>query len=189
MSKSILITFISVIFLISSCLSQKQIIGKWVSESPENTAAGGFGTRQFTLGKESWEVRASVYLDSSLNFPVFTFRAVGKYTIGGKSGAISNAEEAVFGFDKKYITLKTKDTSLIHKYGFDKCDLIYLMEKDITDTGCAFFVSNAVCPQEFDLVSITGNTLYLGARPLSGGMCEEAKRPKLLGLPLTRIGK
>ena len=189
MNKQFLIVSLLLSFLLNSCMAQNNITGKWISKNPEKTATGYFGVRQFNIEKEAWEVQATVYLDSSLKVPVFTFRAMGKYNTGGQSGIVKNANEAVFGFDKKYITLKTNDTSVIRRFGFDKCNLIYLQEKDITETGCAYLASKAICAQEYDLISKSGDTLYLGARPASGSMCEASKRPKALGLPLKRIVK
>ena len=124
-----------------------------------------------------------------MTLPVYTFRAVGKYSIGRQSATVENAKEAVFGFDKKFITLKTNDTSLIRRLGLDKCNLIYLQETDITEMGCAYLASKAICGREYDLISKSGDILYLGARPTTGGMCEASKRPKALGLPLKRIVK
>lgn len=189
MDKQFLTAYLLMLFLLSSCTAQNKIIGNWVSENPEKTATGSFSVRQFNIKKEGWEVQSTIYLDSLLKFPVFTFRAMGKYTIGAQSTIVNDANEAVFGFDKKYMTLKTNDTALLRRFGLDKCNLIYLQEKNITKTGCAYLVSKAACAQEFDLVSISGETFYLGARPVSGGMCEEAKRPKALGFPLKRIAK
>jgi hypothetical protein len=187
MNKAFFVVSLLLPFLSNSCMAQNKITGKWISKNPEKTATGYFGVRQFNIEKEGWEVQATVYLDSSLRFPVFTFRAMGKYTIGTQSGTVKNAKEAVFGFDKKYVTLKTNDTTLLRRFGLDKCNLIYLQEKDITETGCAYLASRAICAQEYDLISKSGDTLYLGARPASGGLCEASKRPKALGLPLKRI--
>jgi hypothetical protein len=170
-----------------SCIMQNNISGKWISETPEKSATGNFGIRQFIIDKENWEVQSTIYLDSSLNLPIFTFRGLGKYSIGKASASVENAKEAIFHFDKKYMTLRTNDTSLIRKFGLDKCNLIYEQETDITESGCAYLASKDVCAQEYDLVSRSGNILFLGARPLSGGMCEEAKRPKALGRPLKKV--
>jgi hypothetical protein len=170
-----------------SCTSQNKIEGNWRSASFEKTSTGTFGVREFSFEKDAWEIRFTLYLDSALKFPMFTFRANGTFSVGGKSERVNNARKAIFRFDKKYLTVKTQDTALIRRIGFADCGLVYLTEKDITETGCAYLVSRLACAQEYDLVSRTGDTLYLGARPLSGGICEEAKRPGALGLPLRRM--
>lgn len=187
MYKQLLTISLLMLCFLEACFCQNKITGNWISEEPEMTATGSFGIRQFNIAKEAWEVQYTVYLDNSLTFPVFTFRATGKYSMGKQSTAVSNTKEVEFAFDKKYVTLKTNDTVLIRKFGLDKCNLIFLKEKDITEMGCAYLASKVICAQEFDLVSISGNMLYLGARPISGGMCEESKRPKTLGRPLKRI--
>lgn len=172
------------LFLLASCKSQSNITGNWVSADPEKAATGGFSIRQFSFDNNIWEVRYTMYLDSLLTLPVFTFRGRGTFTVVEKSLTVDSAMEAVFRFDKKYITLKTRDTAVIRKAGLNNCGLHYLVETDITEKGCAYLVSRSACAQEYDLVSRSGKTLYLGARPASGGMCEASKRPVALGHPL-----
>ncbi len=174
-------------FILGGCHSQKNITGKWISESPEKSATGSFGQRQFAIKGDTWEVQATMYLDSSLTLPVFTFRASGKYSITNKSTTVKNTMDAEFEFEKKYITLKTRDTVVIKRFGLNKCNLFYLQESDITETGCAYFASKAICAREYDLVSKMSHRLFLGARPASGGMCEISKRPTALGPALKRV--
>jgi kynurenine formamidase len=179
---------ISLLFFcqLSSVFCQVYITGKWVSHSPEKINPGYFAIRRFDFREHEWEVLYTLYKDSALKSPVFTFRAEGSYTIGKRSTVVTGAWEAVFGFKKKYLTLQTRDTALIKKFGIDRCNLVPFQEKDITATGCAYLASREVCGQEFDLVSLSGNILYLGARPQSGGMCDITRRPKSIGLPLVR---
>lgn len=186
MNKLLLISLL-LFFLLSFCTPQNDLTGNWISTTPEKTVTGIYGIRQFNFHKDNWNIQYTVYLDSSLKLPVFTFRATGKFIIGEQSATVTNARLAVFTFSQKYLTLRTKDTAIIRRMGLSPCNLTYLVEKNITETGCAYLVSKLECAQEYDLVSMSGKALYLGARPQSGGMCEESRRPKALGLPLKRI--
>ena len=163
------------------------ITGHWVSVHPEKASSGNFSIRDFRIGSHEWEVKATLYTDSLLTSAVFTFRAGGKYEIGPASAASVNANKAAFFFDHKYVTSKTNDTALLRKIGLGACGLKFNEETDISVKGCAWFASSRECAQEYDLVSLKDGLLYLGARPGSGGMCSENKRPSSLGLPLRKI--
>lgn len=182
----LLILLISSYHFGSFSYAQGTMTGNWVSTAPEKTATGNFGIRKFTFNKKTWEVQYTIYLDSGLNYPVFMFRANGDYNLEGLSKIVPKTYNAIFRFSKKYITLKTIDTGLIKKFGLSSCNLAYNEEKDITVTGCAYLTSKGVCAQEYDLVSIQHGQVFLGARPASGGMCEESKRPTSLSLPLKK---
>lgn len=186
MNKLLLISLPLSLFL-GFCTPQNSVTGNWISAAPEKTVTGTYGIRQFNFHKDNWNIQYTVYLDSSLNLPLFTYKATGKFNIGKQSSTISHARLAVFTFEQKYLTLRTRDTAVIGRMGFNSCHLTYLVEKDITETGCTYLVSKLECTQEYDLVSRLSKTLYLGARPQSGGMCQESRRPEALGLPLKRI--
>jgi kynurenine formamidase len=186
--KTFLMILVSCVGLLTTCSGQPSLSGNWISAAIEKNANGSFSIRKFLIKKESWEIAYSVYADSSDHQPVFLFRAVGNYSIEERSKSVVNAYNAVFRFSKKYITLNTKDTSLIRKFGLGSCGLVYNTEKDITETGCAYLASKAACAQEYDLVSVQNEQLLLGARPASGGMCDVQKRPGMLGLPLKKYG-
>jgi hypothetical protein len=171
--------------LASTTVFQAGISGKWVSAAPEKTASGNYGIREFQFSKNNWEVQSTIYRDSLLKQPIFRFRATGRYNITGPSN-IPATSEALFHFDKKYLTVLTSDTAIIKISGLGTCVLVPGKESDITETGCSYFASKAACGQEYDLISLKHDSLYLGARPSSGGMCVIEKRPVALGLPLNR---
>jgi hypothetical protein len=160
--------------------------GHWVSAATENMGNSTWGFRDFNMGKENWEIKFTLYFDSSKTKPVFTFRGVGSYSITGKSTSVAEADEATFRFEKKYVTLHIADTSVIKNFGFAYCNLPVNKEKDITANGCSFLTSQAVCAQEFDLVALKNGKLFLGKRPADGNMCSKDKRPIALGNPLIK---
>jgi hypothetical protein len=157
--------------------------GSWKSESVENLGQA-WGVREFSFDKSNWEIRFTMYGDSAMTFPLFTFRATGTYVINGAKKDESNP--AVFSFSKKYVTVHTDNSDVLKNLGMTDCGLSKGVEKDITETGCSFLVSKNACGQEYDLVAQLKGKLYLGARPADGNMCTEDRRPKSLGLPLVR---
>ncbi len=177
------------ISILAACQTKNtiDITGNWKSTSVEKMGNGSFGKREFVIDDKTWEVKFTLYLDSTATQPVFTFRGVGSYVLSNPSLKVEGATEAVFSFIHKYVTPHTADTILTKKFGFTSCGLTAEKEKEITETGCSFLVSKSVCAQEYDLVSIRDEKLYLGARPPTGSnICSESKRPTELGLPLAK---
>ena len=160
--------------------------GEWESVVSENLGNGTFGTRYFNLESEHWEVRFTLYLDSLQTMPVFEFRGVGPYEVEGKSETLEWVDNAIFHFDHKYVTLLTDNADLINNFGFTACNLETGVEKDITEEGCSFLVSKAVCGQEYDLLKLENEQLFFGMRPAEGDMCAEERRPTALFYPLKR---
>ena len=163
-------------------------IGAWESVSAENLGNGTFGTRYFNLTEGEWEVKFTLYLDSTLQMPVFEFRGVGGYEVQGQSQIVDGAENALFKFDNKYVTLLTDNPDVINGFGFGSCNLEQGKAQDITEDGCSFLVSKSVCGQEYDLLKLDNGLLYFGMRPAEGDMCAEERRPTALFYPLKRKG-
>lgn len=160
--------------------------GEWKSVASENLGNGSFATRYFNLEDEKWEIKFTLFLDRLQENPVFVFRAVGKYEVQGTSEKVEGADNAIFGFDNKYITLLTDDEEIIKNFGFADCNLEKDVEKDISKDGCSFLVSNEVCGQEYDLLKLDNGQLFFGMRPTEGDMCIEENRPTVLFYPLKR---
>lgn len=161
--------------------------GTWKSVAAERVGNLGFRTREFTLAEGRWKIDVVFYEDEKLTKPVFSFVGEGSYKFGEPSLTATGANDSIFYFSKKSLTLLTESEAAIKPFGFDACGLNKGATKDITSDGCGDFTSVAICGQEYDLVKIEGNQLQLGARPSDGNMCTEEKRPKSLGPPLSRI--
>ncbi|HII16530.1 TPA: hypothetical protein HA361_01325 [Candidatus Woesearchaeota archaeon] len=169
----------------AGCATQENaIVGNWRSQAPEDLGTGAYGTRDFKITGSTWSVVFTMYGDKDLAHPLFSFHAQGPYSIGSPSAEAQGASEAVFSFDKKTLTLLTSNADAISSLGFGDCGLALGEAKDISSAGCSFLPSVSACGQEYDLVKIEGNTLYLGARPADGNMCTEDRRPAALGFPL-----
>jgi hypothetical protein len=162
----------------------KEISGQWESVQTEELGNQTYGWRCFKFDDNRWEVQFTLYLDNERKNPVFMFRGVGVFKIEGASENVSGANNAIFYFDKKYVTLLTNNPEIIKGFGFDACMLELGKEKDITETGCSFLPNKANYGQEYDLVALKENKLYFGARPADGNMGTVDKRPTTLGLPL-----
>ena len=165
--KKLLLFFsiISLFILTSFNENNKNMIGSWKSEALESTN-GLYGLREFIITKDIWEVKFTLFLDKDATNPIFTFRGIGKYKIENISKIVKGAKNAVFYFDNKYLTLKTDNQELIKNFGFS--GLKVNQETNISENGMSFIESNKVCGQEYDLVSIIDNKLYLGERPQQG---------------------
>lgn len=83
------------------------------------------------------------------------------------------------------MTLLTDNAEIIKNFGLTSCNLQKGIEKNITETGCSFLPSKTAYGQEYDLVKLVGQKLYLGAR--SNDMSSIEKRPIALGAPLLKI--
>lgn len=163
----------------------KQLAGNWESVASEDLGNGTYGFRSFSFNGNQWEIRFTMYFDKELKKPVFTFRGEGNYVVGSisKNGVAYNAE---FSFLKKFVTLQTADQGVIKNFGFADCKLDPFKEADISQSGCSFLPSVANYGKEYDLISISNDQLFLGARPADGNMGSEDKRPIALGAPLRR---
>ncbi len=125
-------------------------------------------------------------MDKQTKIPVFTFRGIGDYKYENQSQNLKNTANYIFGFDKKFMTLKTTDSLVVKNFGLTA--LAFEKETDVTKDGISFIESKLACDKEFDIVSIKNDTLYLGARPEQGkNICQEAARPKSYGKPLIKI--
>jgi hypothetical protein len=164
----------------------KKISGQWESSQTEDLANQTYGWRYFKFEGNKWEIQFTLYLDKEKQTPVFMFRGVGNYKVEKASQNVVGAKNAIFYFDKKYVTLLTNNADVIKGFGFAACMLEVGKEKDITESGCSFLPNKANYGQEFDLIAYKGKKLYLGARPTDGNMGTVDKRPTTLGLPLQR---
>ncbi len=182
------IILLSIVFFLSCKQKptfQKEILGNWKSVSVENMN-GTYGFREFSFDENKWEVKFTLFTDEQMKNPVFTFKGIGSYKYQDQSKNLENTANYIFGFDKKFMTLKTADTLVAKNFGLSS--LILNQETDVTKDGISFIESKSACDKEFDLVSIKNDTLFLGKRPEQGkNLCQEKFRPTTLGLPITRI--
>lgn len=186
MKKTLLTLTIIAATALSAPAQAKGLNGNWASEKPEDAGNKTFSTREFSFDGDRWDVKFTLFLDEAKTMPVFLFKGVGSYSVAAKSRKVKGAREAIFRFDKKFVTLLTDNADLVNNFGFAGCNLKKGNEQDITETGCSFLVSKTACGQEYDLVKMAGRKLFLGARPADGNMCSVDKRPIALGHALVK---
>ena len=196
MSVSILIFSILGLF---SCSEDKVSLSEKMQHDLENLSGtymdvepyaygDAFGQRIFTFDKGKWTLKFTLGLDPNLENQVFEFRTYGSYQIIAPSSTVDDAFNAVFGEDKKFVTLKTDNPQLIEAFGFAYCDLTPNVEKDISIDGCSLWKSVAECPADYDLLSLDDEgLLYFGVRPADNDMCTEDKRPTALTPGVTKV--
>lgn len=148
---------------------------------------GTYGTREFTFNKSQWTLTFILALDPEMKNQVFIFRTEGNYKILDKSITVSNAYNALFIENKKFVTLKTTDPKLAQAFGFAGCGLVPNQEKDISLTGCSLWKPVSECNEDHDLLSLDKDgKLYFGQRPPDNNMCSADKRPTQLYVPVEK---
>lgn len=163
----------------------EDVSGSWKSAAVEDLGNGSFGTRVFTFKKSEWNLVFTMYADREQKAPLFAFEASGPFTVGAASAAVPGASEAQFRFTQKKLTLLGDDAAA-QKLGFASCGLTRGKAVDISKTGCSFLRSVADAGEEFDLLKLEGDKLFLGRRPADGNMGSADRRPKAVGAPLVK---
>jgi hypothetical protein len=169
-------------FLVS--MGSPNIAGNWKSAGAEDNGNGTFGIRDFTITAKTWNLVYTLYGDKDLKYPVFALTVEGPYAIGKASKTVAGANDAVFTFSKKFMTLLSADPTTNAMLGLTS--LQKDVKTDVSETGVSFIPSVKNYGQEFDLVRVKGNKLFLGARPADGNMGSEDKRPTALGAALVK---
>lgn len=160
--------------------------GTYASVAAEDLGNGTWGTRKFTFDKDTWALTFTLYGDKALAHPVFALDVSGPFSVGAAS-KVQGAHNAQFRFSRKALTVFTDDAQTLKNLGFAGCGLEKGKAVDVSEKGCSFVGSVAAYGEEFDLLKLDGDTLYLGARPADGNMGVETKRPAALGAPLKRV--
>lgn len=154
--------------------------GTYASAAPEPWGPGAWGTRRFTFDGGRWGLTFTLALDPRMEARVFSFRTLGAYAVGTQA-AVPGAHAAVFGEERKFVTLHTADPKLAAAFGLAACGLVPGVEKDISQDGCARWKPVAQCGEDHDLLMLDGQgRLFFGQRPQDNDMCTSARRPGAL---------
>ena len=138
---------------------------------------------------QEWALEFTQYSDAACTTPSLRGFFQGRYRIAEPSSTVAGAFDAHFGFSMKRLTLY--DEGLLARANHDACGMRVWTrgrEEDVSMTGCLWVVPVAACPQEFDLVKVTDDRLFLGERPPAGqDLCRDDRRASALRtLPLVR---
>ena len=158
----------------------QNLSGTYSDAKPYNYGKA-WGNRVFTFNKGNWSLVFTLALDPEMKMQVFQFRTFGTYKVEEKSSKVTNAYNALFLEEKKFVTLKTTDENLIKAFGFAPCNMTKDVEQDISKKGCSGWKSVADCPGDNDLLSLDKEgKLYSGNSPADNDMCSPEKRPTSL---------
>jgi hypothetical protein len=167
------------------------LMGLWESETcavqeREGSRTSSKSTFVF-LGRE-WALEFVQFADDRCTNPTLRAFFTGHYQIGKPSSVVPTAHDATFVFSHKAVTVY--DQSLLAEANRVCGGRVWKRgePQDVTTTGCMWVTPVSACPQEFDLVKVDGNRLFLGERPPPGqNLCgEERRAPKLRSLALVR---
>ena len=159
--------------------------GAWQSECVDSGTGQGFRL-SFVFGKQDiWDLDYDVFADPACAQPFLTVAVGGTYTLGAESTAAMGAREGNFTFARRTVTPKNEAAAGFLKQACGQGEFSTGSATEIL-AGCSGLGVYPVadCTTDHDIVSLQGDTLYLGMRPKDNDMCTPQKRPSKLGLPL-----
>lgn len=157
------------------------IAGRWASACVAN-GSGQYIQLRFAMTRADWTLDYVTYADAACATPFVTARIEGPYEVTAAS-SVAGASEATFRFTRK--TLRAHGAAAA---GFlssaQGCGRAFAadVDVDISAEGCAGFGQRpiAACGQDYDLVSLSGDSLRFGQRPSDNDMCTPSRRPGAL---------
>jgi hypothetical protein len=168
-----------------SALGAPDIRGVWEHATCQVQERDGkpSGSRSlFAIFDREWGLAFTQYGDADCRTPIMTAVFRGTYESTKPSPRVPGAFEATFRFSYKGVV--AHDSALVARLNTGLCgDRQWKpgVEQDVTSTGCMTIESASACPQEYDLVSMQGEELFLGERPRPGeNICVEDRRPQRL---------
>ena len=163
--------------------SPPKLEGVWESATAEPLGSDGQGpflTRRFKFAGDQWEIDYTLSRDREGGKPFLRGRNAGSFRIGGRS-RLSDAYEADFGFEARSLTpLDTGTAAALAQAGCGTGGAWQVgEEQSVLERGCAPFrvPAQSACPEEYDVLKLEAEHLFLGARPASGDLCATARRP------------
>ncbi|MDP3278686.1 MAG: hypothetical protein Q8Q09_26080 [Deltaproteobacteria bacterium] len=158
------------------------LAGRWRNACTPNGSGGGFSL-DFELTASEWRLDYVTYAEPACATRMVTVHIEGPYEIGARSAQVSGASEAVFRFTRKTVTAHNAG-AVGFLSGLPMCTGPFEVDvaRDISASGCAGLGQRpvAACAQDYDLVSVEGDSLRFGQRPADNDMCTADKRPSAL---------
>jgi hypothetical protein len=159
------------------------ITGKFQSACVK--AGGSPAKLTFDIGASTWKLDYVTYGDDACSTPFATVHIEGPYELGGASPTVAGATLGRFAFSKKTVTAHVAAASgfLAGPQGCGAGSFPENVAVDIGGAGCAGLGQRplAQCGQDYDVVSLEGDSLTFGARPADNDLCTEDKRPTAKG--------
>jgi hypothetical protein len=164
---------------------QPALGGIWQSDRCVVQERNGIRTSSksiFVFLESEWALEFTQYSDAACATPSLRAFFQGRYRITGPSSVVAGAYDAEFGFSTKRLTLYAD--GLLTQANAGACGTRVWRrgrEEDVSSTGCLWVVPVSACPQEFDLVKVDDDQLFLGERPPAGqDLCREDRRARTL---------
>jgi kynurenine formamidase len=158
--------------------------GRWHSANVEQIrGAEGrstYLTRTFTFEKDKWAIEFTIFADAAGRVPVLRGVNQGNFTPGDQLHLI-NATAVDFSFESRTLTPLVEDmANALTNAGCGLNPWRVNEAQDVTRAGCApaRVPSLQNCAGEFDVVRMSSNELYLGARPVNLDLCSPSRRPQ-----------
>jgi hypothetical protein len=168
-----------------STITAISIAGIWETERCVVQERNGMRTSSrsiFVFLDSEWALEFTQYSDAACATRSLRAFFQGRYRIAEPSSNVPGAYHANFGFSMKRLTLY--DDGLLAQANREACGKRTWergREEDVSSTGCLWVVPVSACPQEFDLVKVAGDQLFLGERPAAGqDLCREDRRARAL---------
>ncbi|MFO0609983.1 MAG: hypothetical protein U0324_42890 [Polyangiales bacterium] len=157
------------------------LAGRWASACVPN-GSGQHIQLRFAMTARDWSLDYVTYADAACATPFVTAHIEGPYEVTGPS-AVAGAHEGTFRFTRK--TLRAHGAAaagfLSSAQGCGR-PVAPDADVDISAEGCAGLGQRPVsaCGQDYDLVSVEGDSLRFGQRPADNDLCTPAHRPAAL---------
>lgn len=157
------------------------LTGRWTSACIPN-GSGQHIQLRFVMTRADWTLDYVTYGDAACATPFVTAHIEGPYEVTDAS-TVAGASNGTFRFTRK--TLRAHGAAAA---GFlssaQGCGRAFAADTDvdISAEGCAGLGQRPIsaCGQDYDLVSLEGDSLRFGQRPSDNDMCTPTRRPTAL---------
>ena len=173
-------------------LTPDDLAGRYASggceDYPDGMGGHNYLTRDFTLTAKAWHLELAIYMDDACTTKLFSSVIDGPYTLGEPSARVEGATEGAFKFTtNKWTAHQGFMADTFTMSGCGAAPWVVGEAQDVTMTGCIGVAHPlADCPQEYDVVALSGDDLYFGERVTD--MCSADGRPQALGAyPVVRL--
>jgi hypothetical protein len=169
-----------------------RLAGTWENERCVTVVREGrtsSSKSRFTFRVGEWTLEFTQYADGECRTPALRAFFEGPYQIERPSTGVPGAHDVTFGFARKRVALYQQ--GLLVQANDGACGprrWTYGESQDVSDRACFGVVPISACAEEYDLVKVEGDRLFLGERPAPGrDLCAPERRaPTLRSVALVR---
>lgn len=180
---TIKITKVLIFFvLFTSCrVDAEDVIGEWHKKDFTYLETGVYKIDSIVLTKDKkWEQVSIIYEQDNYLHPIFRMYTSGYWVWEGRNSLNSSFKNIRFGYEKRKITVLTKNKKLVDAFFLNLCSEKSNKEVDISLSGCSVFPPISKVPYTYQIVSILDKKLYLGKTSLIKYWSTPTDRPSEL---------